>query len=108
MGLSVSAVPTIRQAIRDNAKLRIDYADNDGRQTTRTVWPLGLYLFSHRTLVCTWCELREGYRAFRPERIVACTVLEEHFDPKHGALMAEFLGSFARSANTLQDINAAR
>lgn len=87
-------VPTIRRAIRQNARVRIDYADETGGKTTRTIWPLGLYLFSHRTLVCAWCELRAAYRAFRPERISACSVLAQRFDPKNGALMAEFLASF--------------
>ncbi len=88
----------IRQAIRRSSKLRISYADAQGQQTTRTIWPLGLYLFSHRTLVCAWCELREEYRAFRPERITACTPLELRFDAKNGALMTEFLASFSRRA----------
>lgn len=92
-------VPAIRQAIRRNVKLQIDYADETGQATTRTIWPLGLYLFSHRTLVCAWCELRADYRAFRPERITSCTALEARFDAKNGALMAEFLKNFARQAD---------
>ncbi len=91
-------VPTIRRAIRDHHKLRIDYADEHGQRSTRTIWPLGLYLFSHRTLVCAWCEMRADFRAFRPERIAACTALDLRFDAKHGALMTEFLASFSRQA----------
>lgn len=86
-------VPVIRRAIRDNRKLRISYVDGKAAPTSRTVWPLGLYLFSHVTLVCTWCELRGGYRAFRSERICGCEVLADGFDPKGGALMNAFLRS---------------
>lgn len=87
-------VPAIRRAIRENRKLAIAYQDAKDELTTRTVWPLGLYLFSHVTLVCAWCELRNDYRAFRSERIKTCETLTVGFDPKGGTLMREFLAAF--------------
>lgn len=84
-------VPRIRQAIRRHRKLLIGYVDGDGRPSKRTVWPLGLYLYSHVTLVCTWCEKRGDYRAFRSERIESCEVLDATFDPRNGALFRAFL-----------------
>jgi len=87
-------VPAMRSAIRTNRKIRIDYTDRKSESSKRTVWPLGLYLFSHVTMLCAWCETRAGYRAFRSERIGECEVLSDAFDPKNGALMKEFLASF--------------
>jgi predicted DNA-binding transcriptional regulator YafY len=87
-------VPAMRRAIRTNRKLRIDYTDLKDQPSKRTVWPLGLYLYSHVTLLCAWCEVRAGYRAFRSERITECDVLSDTFDPKNGDLMKEFLASF--------------
>lgn len=92
-------VSAIRRAIRDNRKLAIVYSDSDGQQTARTVWPLGLYLFSHVTFVCAWCELRSDYRAFRSERIGGCEALPDGFDPRGGRLMREFLAAFARGSS---------
>ena len=89
-------LPVIRQAIRDCQKIRIGYTDLGERTSTRTVWPLGLYLYSHVTLVCTWCEERQNFRAFRSERIAACEMLEDTFDPRNGALMKGFLAAFAK------------
>lgn len=91
-----SYVPAIRRAIRDSRKLAITYQDAQSQPTTRTVWPLGLYLFSHVTLVCAWCELRGDYRAFRSERVGGCEVLPDRFDPRGGMLMKEFLAVFAQ------------
>lgn len=87
-------VPAIRTAIRESRKLHIKYADARGNLTERTIWPLRLYLFSHVTLVCAWCEERRDYRAFRSERIESCPSLSARFDGKNGALMAEFLALF--------------
>ena len=89
-------LPVIRLAVRQNRKLRIGYVALDGSMTDRTIWPLGLYLFSHVTLVCAWCELRQDYRAFRAERIERCDPLEDRFNPRNGAMMKEFLAGFAK------------
>jgi predicted DNA-binding transcriptional regulator YafY len=89
-------LPMIRLAVRQNHKLTIVYASLDGHETERTIWPLGLYIYSHVTLLCAWCELRQGYRAFRAERITCCEPLADRFDPKNGAMMSAFLKNFAQ------------
>lgn len=87
--------PMIRSAIRDGRKLGIRYADARGDISERTIWPLGLYLFSHATLICAWCESRQDYRAFRSDRVQDCATLDARFDGRNGALMAEFLERFS-------------
>lgn len=89
-------IPAIRTAIRESRKLQIDYADAIGHRSQRIIWPLGLYLYSHVTLVCAWCETRQDFRAFRSERIDQCKSLDERFDGKNGGLMQEFLNGFER------------
>jgi predicted DNA-binding transcriptional regulator YafY len=89
-------VATIRAAIRENCKLHIGYADAKGCLTERIIWPLGLYLFSHATLVCAWCEERQDFRAFRSDRINACETLNARFDSKNGALMKQCLVAFTQ------------
>lgn len=89
-------VPMIRRAIRDSRKLAITYTGANNEQSERTIWPLGLYLFSHATLVCAWCEQRGDYRAFRSDRVTRCEALAGRFDPRGGALMKEFLATFVQ------------
>jgi predicted DNA-binding transcriptional regulator YafY len=80
----------VRAAIRDSAKLYISYADERGRRTNRTIWPIAMAYYVDVTLVGAWCELRADYRNFRVERIVASRVLEEHFDQDNGRLFREW------------------
>ncbi len=87
-------LPTIRQAIRNSFKLCISYNDASGNRSARTIWPLGLYLYSHVTLVCAWCEARQSFRTFRSERIEQCVTLKARFDGKNGTLMRAFLSAF--------------
>ena len=80
----------VRAAIRDSRKLHISYADEQGRRTNRTVWPIAMAYYVDVTLVGAWCELRNGYRNFRVERIQSSKVLDEHFDQDNGRLLREW------------------
>lgn len=42
-------------------------------------------------LLAAWCELREGFRVFRIDRMSAFTTLEEKFEPKSGQTAQDFL-----------------
>ena len=81
----------VRQAIRDEHKLRIAYADERGARSERTIWPIAMAYYVQATLIGAWCELRRDYRHFRADRIVALAVLEERYPSDNGRLMAEWL-----------------
>ncbi len=81
----------VRQAIRDERKLRIAYVDESGAGTQRTIWPLAVAYYVQATLIGAWCELRQDYRHFRTDRIGTLTVLDERYPSDNGRLMAEWL-----------------
>ncbi|HEX4262410.1 MAG TPA: YafY family protein [Acetobacteraceae bacterium] len=59
----------IREAIRDERKLRISYRDEQGTETERTIWPIAVAYCTAATLISAWCELRDDFRHFRVDRI---------------------------------------
>ena len=70
---------TIRRAIKAECKLAITYVREDGgggagTRTTRTIWPFALAFFDRVRMVVAWCELRQGFRHFRTDRIAALAV----------------------------------
>jgi predicted DNA-binding transcriptional regulator YafY len=81
----------VRQAIRDERKLRIVYADEKGTRTHRTIWPIAVAYYVEATLIGAWCELRRDYRHFRADRIAELTVLDDVYPSDNGRLMAEWL-----------------
>ena len=81
----------VRQAIRDERKLWIAYADEKGTCSERVIWPIAVAYYVQATLVGAWCELRRDYRHFRADRITALTVLDERYPSDNGRLMAEWL-----------------
>jgi len=81
----------LRGAIHETRKLSIDYADEGGRETRRTIWPLAMAYYVDVTLIGAWCELRGDFRHFRVDRIKSSQVLNERFPADNGKLMAEWL-----------------
>jgi predicted DNA-binding transcriptional regulator YafY len=81
----------IRAAIRDARKLHIAYVDGHGSATSRTVRPVAMEFYDNATLICGWCELRNGYRHFRTDRINDVQVLTEGFAEQAPQLMAGWL-----------------
>ena len=81
----------VRQAIRDERKLDIEYMDEKGARTQRVIWPIAVAYYVQATLIGAWCELRRDYRHFRADRISAVKVLEDRYPSDNGRLMAEWL-----------------
>lgn len=80
----------VRLAIRDEAKLVIAYGDVAGRATERTILPIGIAFFEGRMVVAAWCELREGFRHFRADRIVSMASTDQRFAGRGRRLRAEW------------------
>lgn len=76
LGLDLALV---RQAIRDEQKLLLDYRDEFGRPSQRTIRPLALIYYSATAVVVAWCELRTAIRNFRADRVEHCAVTDSHF-----------------------------
>jgi predicted DNA-binding transcriptional regulator YafY len=66
-----------RSWIRSGQKIRIRYRDEQSRETERTIWPTIIGYAETVRLLAAWCELRQGFRHFRTDRILAAEFLEE-------------------------------
>lgn len=77
----------IRQAIRSEHKAEIFYQDVKDEQTARTIWPFALAYFDGVQLLVAWCELREGFRHFRIDRIHQLNICEERYPRRRQALL---------------------
>jgi len=80
----------IRRAIRSERKMQIAYVDEQGRATTRTTWPFALAFYDRVRVVVAWCELRDGYRHFRTDRITALDVTRKRYSRRRASLLKEW------------------
>ncbi|OOG66975.1 transcriptional regulator [Sinorhizobium sp. A49] len=69
----------VRRAIRDERKLGVDYRDELGRATERTIRPIALIYYSETANIVAWCELRQAIRNFRADRVEHCEATDDFF-----------------------------
>ncbi len=79
-------VAHFRQAIRAEQKIRITYVDSNDQRTERIVRPVALTYHIECTMLAGWCELRNGFRHFRTDRIWASEPTDEDFRGQGEAL----------------------
>ena len=84
-------ITTLRRAIRARSRLKLTYEDLSGRQSVRTVRPLGLTAFESVWLLTAWCEHREDFRNFRVDRIVNFNSLGDSFKDEPGKRFGDYM-----------------
>ena len=83
-------VAALRQAMRNQNKVRISYTDESEIQTERIIWPIGISYFDAQRLVIGWCELRDGFRHFRSDRIASMQILPEKYRERRAVLTSKW------------------
>jgi len=91
----------LRHAVRAEQKLRITYIDGNGTQTLRVVWPFALVYFDQSRVLMCWCELRDGFRHFRADRIVATDPMNERYPRRRAALLREWRKIHQHASQTI-------
>lgn len=80
----------VRQAIRDERKLEVQYTDAESRFTARTIAPIALVYYVECVILAAWCELRQDFRHFRIDRFNACHTMAGRFKGEGARLRAEW------------------
>ena len=80
----------VREAIRDERVLSISYSDEAGRTTERAIWPVTLAYYEEKHIVAAWCTMRDGFRNFRIDRIIAAEPIQGRFGKRRAVLAREW------------------
>lgn len=78
----------LEAAVNRRIALEVDYADEEGRATTRALRPLGLFFWGRVWTLVAWCELRQDFRNFRIDRMAAIREGEIFRDDRDKSLRA--------------------
>ena len=76
----------LRQAILEGRKVSLGYRDGDGKESKRVVWPVLLGYRDEGRILAAWCELRQGFRYFRTDRMTFAEALEQRYPESRGSL----------------------
>ena len=83
-----------RAAIRDERKIEIDYQDEQGRRTKRTIRAIALIYYSEAANIVAWCELRQDLRHFRADRILSSLQTEAFFKGEGDGLRRQWVSGW--------------
>jgi predicted DNA-binding transcriptional regulator YafY len=79
-------MPLLRVHIRAGRKIMLHYRDELGRESQRKVWPITIGYLDTVRLLIAWCELRNDFRHFRTDRVIAADFLDERYPERPAAL----------------------
>jgi len=82
-------VPTLRRACWDEYEIEFDYSDAQGTKTHRRVKPLGITFMDRSNCLLAYCNMRQGFRVFRLDRMLVLSVTEKSFRPHRVPLLRE-------------------
>ena len=80
----------LRAQIRVGRKLALNYRDEQGRETARTVWPVTIAYTESVRMLAAWCELRRDFRHFRTDRVASAEFLEDRYPERPAVLRAKW------------------
>jgi predicted DNA-binding transcriptional regulator YafY len=80
----------MREAMRTERAVEIDYADESGQNSTRAIWPIALAYYEEKQIVAAWCTMRQDFRNFRTDRIAAAVPLEARFGRRRAQLARQW------------------
>jgi hypothetical protein len=79
----------VRAQIHAGRKIKLCSRDEQGRESDRIIWPVTVgYMETVRHLIA-WCELRQDFRSFRTDRVIAAGFLDERYPERPSALRAK-------------------
>ena len=84
-------VGSLRKAIDAHRQVRLAYKDKQDVASERAVSPLGLYYWGSVWTLGAWCELRQGYRNFRLDRIAGLTPTEVEFPNESPRTLSDYV-----------------
>jgi predicted DNA-binding transcriptional regulator YafY len=86
----VPVLGLLREAMRTEKALHISYADEQGKTSERDIWPVQLAYYEGKQIVVAWCCLREAFRNFRTDRMVAATLTDNRYGKRRSVLAKEW------------------
>ena len=83
---------------RKGHKIALVYRDKEGEVSERIVWPVAIAYFDAARILIAWCELREGFRDFRADRVVSAEFLDERFPARPADLRRKWMATLTPGA----------
>lgn len=80
----------LREAIRNQKKIRLDYQSQEEKRSQRIVWPFTIGYFTDGRILVAWCEKQRDYRHFNTSGIIFAEILNDRYPSSRDSLFREW------------------
>lgn len=80
----------LREAIRNQKKINLDYQSQEGKRTKQILWPFTIGYFTDGRILVAWCEKQRNYRHFNTSGIISVEILNEPYPSPRDSLFREW------------------
>ena len=80
----------LRETIRNQKKIRLDYQSQEGKRSQRIVWPFTIGYFTDGRILVAWCEKQHDYRHFNTSGIISAEILNDSYPISRDSLFREW------------------
>lgn len=91
--LAKENLTVLREAIRNQKKIRLDYQSQEGKRSQRIVWPFTIGYFTDGRILVAWCENQSDYRHFNTSGIISVEILNDPYPRSRDSLFREWQAS---------------
>ncbi|MDO1581907.1 helix-turn-helix transcriptional regulator [Rhizobium oryzicola] len=84
------SIDFLRQAMRQEQAIQVDYRDLSDKLSRRIIWPCALTYFDETRLLVAWCTLRHNFRHFRTDRIEAAELVGQRYPRRRATLVRQW------------------
>jgi predicted DNA-binding transcriptional regulator YafY len=93
-----TTLQTLREAAQAHRRVQVEYKDASDQLTQRILRPLGCFYWGKVWTLAAWCEVRNGFRSFRLDRVASVRLIdgkEGQFKDEPKKRLADYLRSAA-------------
>jgi len=80
----------LREAIRNQKKIRLDYQSQEGKRSQQIVWPFSIGYFTDGRILVAWREKQRDYCHFNTSRVIAIEILNDIYPRSRDSLFCEW------------------
>lgn len=88
--LAKENLTVLREAIRNQKKICLNYQSQEGKRSQRIVWPFTIGYFTDGRILVGWCENENDYRHFNTSEIISVEILNDLYPRSRDSLFREW------------------
>lgn len=88
--LTKENLTVLREAIRNQKKISLDYQSQEGKRSQRTVWPFTIGYFTDGRILVGWSEDQNDYCHFNTSGIISVEILNDSYPRSRDSLFREW------------------